>query len=112
MQEAIDDIIKYEFNFPMRHLGDRGSGPLKTLGYGIPRPVTSRDPMNAPATSELLAKHEANPFKWRKELEKLMAENPNPGEFGKDHEAVMRQVPFKPDLRFKGVPKPRAQATK
>lgn len=82
---------------------------MKPLGDGFPKAIAPGDPMMAIETSQLLARHEANPFKWDKEVEQLMAKNPNPEAFSEDQQSVMHQIPFEPGLRLEAGPNPRAQ---
>ena len=59
---------------------------------------------------EHLSKPNSNPFKWKKEIQSLIANNPNPRTFNSYSESVLMEVAFNPGLRL--TEEPEAQAVK
>ena len=91
---------------------------MKTLGTGLPREeYLFGNPIKQPETQKLLdeheARHKANPFAWRKEVDDLMARNQNPRTFTSQDVSIMARVPYEPRLRLvQDPPQPAVEAVK
>lgn len=100
-----------DFKFPINSQGPPKPSSVKTLGSGLPLTWPLSNPLYEPNIRANIQRLLETPYPitWDK-VDDLMAENPEPGRFDEQQQAVMGRVPFEPSLRIQDPPEQLVQA--